>query len=353
MDHNATMDLNTGANWFSMIRKGKPVVLGSHPREPQPANAFLAQMPLDVLLVIASFLPLHSELIFTHTCVAVKKALTRPNNAERRLDWDEHLEYLTTVISNRIDRWVCDDCDRTHPTYMEDTPQTPMAPDCYRLKFFQVENPWTEPFKLPCHRHVQLALKYLRLGPQSAKEQAHLDDLLRPGHDAQTIDCAVILWPGCDGVVRLEQDYYPKVVHGRYLILHTCTYTPLEKYGSPTPDLKACEHRSVHVYRREKQLSVLNQQEFTMSLHRNSPLAPRVSRADKVDWSCPDCETDLEAYWDGPSVIMKVWRDLGTEGSPFATVWRRQIGDYRWGWSKIPTDREWGSIRESYERGEQ
>ena len=121
------MDLNTGANWFSMLRKGRPVVLGSHPREPQPANAFLAQMPLDILLIIASFLPPHTELTFTHTCVAVKKTLTRPSNAERRLDWDEHLEYLTAVISNRTDRWVCDDCDRTHPTYMEDSHRTPMA----------------------------------------------------------------------------------------------------------------------------------------------------------------------------------------------------------------------------------
>ncbi|KAM6538297.1 hypothetical protein FALCPG4_000169 [Fusarium falciforme] len=309
-------------------------------------------MPLDILLIIASFLPLHAELIFTHTCVAVKKALTRPSNAERRLDWDEHLEYLTAVISNRTDRWVCDDCDRTHPTYMEDSPRTPMAPDCYRLKFFQVENPWTEPFKLPCHRHVQLALKYLRLGPQSTQEQAHLDELLSLTHLTETIHDSPSPTRG-RGSIRLEQYSYPKAAHGRYLILYTCTYTPLEDHWGLTPILKACKHRSVRFYRSEKELSVLNHLELNLVLHRNSPLAPSVSRADKVDWSCPDCETDLEAYWNGSSVIMKVWRDLGTEGSPFATDWKRQIGDFRLSTSRIPTDRQWGSVRGSYERDEQ
>ncbi|UPK97839.1 hypothetical protein LCI18_008774 [Fusarium solani-melongenae] len=228
-----------------------------------------------------------------------------------------------------------------------------MALDCYRLKSLQVENPWTEPFKLLCHRHVQLALKYLRLGPQSAEEQAHLDDLLRPGRVVQTIDFALALKPPGDGVVRLEQYYCPKVVHGRYLILHTCTYTSFEGYGNPTPILKAFKHRSVRFYRREKELGVLNQEEFNIALNVNSPLAPRVFRADKVDWSCPDCATDLEALWNGSSVTMKVWRDLGTEGSPFATDWKRQIGDYRLSTSRIPTERQWGSIREFYERGEQ
>jgi hypothetical protein len=225
-------------------------------------------MPLDILLIIASFLPLHAEFVFTHTCVAVKKALTRPSNAERRLDWDERLEYLTAVISNRTDRWVCDDRDRTHPTYMEDSPQTPMVPDCYRLKFFQVEDPWTEPFKLPCHRYVQLALKYLRLGPQSTQEQAHLDELLSPGHLTETIHDSPSPTRGT-GSIRLEQHYRPKVAHGRYLILYTCTYTPPEARWGLTPNLQACKHRSVRFYRREKELAVLNQQEFTMSLHRN------------------------------------------------------------------------------------
>ncbi|RSM03554.1 hypothetical protein CEP52_007317 [Fusarium oligoseptatum] len=347
------MDPNAGANWCSIRRRGSPVVLGSHLREPQPSNCFLVQMPLDILLIIANFLPLHAELIFTHTCVTVKKALTRPSNANRRLNWDEHLEYLTAVISNRTDRWVCDDCDRTHPTYVEDTPRTPLTPDCYRPKFFQVRNPWNEGFKLPCHRHVQLALKYIRLGPQSAEEQAHLDDLLRPVHLTQTIDCALIQPYVYSGSVRLEQCHCPKVVHGRYFILHTCTYTLLEDYRGPPPILEACKHRRVEFHSREKELSVENIEGFFLNLNMRSPLAERVWRADKVGWSCPDCATDLEAYWNGSSVTMKVWRDLGAEGSPFATDWRRQIGDHSPGSSRIPTERQWGSVRGSYERGEQ
>lgn len=330
------------------------MVLGSHPREPQPANAFLAQMPLDVLLIIASFLPLHAELILTHTCVAIKKALTRPSNAERRLDWDEHLEYLTAVISNRTDRWVCDDCDRTHPTYIQDTPRTPMAPDCYRLKFLQVENRWVDPFNLTCHRHVQLALKYLRLGPQSTQEQTHLDDLLRPGCVGQTIDLALALSYNCKGSVRLEQYYCPKVVHGRYLILHTCTYTLSEDYSSLPPVIGACKHRIVEFDRHKKELAVRSREGFSLDVNLNPRIAPRVWKADQVGfgWSCSDCATDLEAHWNGTSVVIKVWRDLGTEGSPFAKDWKRQIGDCRWNKSKIPTDRQWGSVRESYERSE-
>ncbi|RSL64254.1 hypothetical protein CEP54_004761 [Fusarium duplospermum] len=307
-------------------------------------------MPTEILLVIASFLPLSAELIFTHTCVTVKRALTHPSNAERLLNWDEHLIYLTAVISNRTDRWVCDDCDRTHPTYTEDTPRTPLAPDCYRLKLFQIKNPWTEGFKLPCHRHVQLALKYLRLGPQNTQEQAHLDELLRPGHLTETIHDSPT---PSRGSIRLEQNHYSKVVRGRYLILYTCIYTPPEDRWGVSPILKACTHRSVRFYRREKELSVGNLEGRSLNLSMRSPLAESVWRANKVDWSCPDCATDLEAHWNGSSVTMKVWRDLGTEGSPFSTDWRRQIGDYSPGSSRIPTERQWGSVRESYERGEQ
>ncbi|RTE79836.1 hypothetical protein BHE90_005660 [Fusarium euwallaceae] len=344
------MDPNAGANWYSIRRRGSPVVLGSHLREPQPSNCFLVQMPLDILLIIANFLPPHAELILTHTCVTMKKALTRPSNAERRLDWDEHLEYLTAVISNRTDRWVCDDCDRTHPTYMEDTPRTPLVPDCYRPKFFWVRNPWTEGFKLPCHRHVQLALKYIRLGPQSTQEQAHLDGLLRPCHLTETIHDSPT---PSRGSIRLEQSHCPKVVHGRYLILYTCIYTQPEDYWGVSPILEACKHRRVELHRHEKELSMENIEGFSLNLNMRSPLAERVWRADKVDWSCPDCATDLEAHWNGSSVTMKVWRDLGAEGSPFATDWRRQIGDHSPGSSRIPTERRWWSIRESYERGEQ
>ncbi|KAI9147553.1 Prefoldin subunit 6 [Paramyrothecium foliicola] len=147
---------------------------------PEPnADSPLLQAPVEIVLLIMQGLPVLNELLLAQTCRALrvivrelsmkpllKQLRIRPTLLRRLLGPEEHLEFLSYIVRDWTDRWVCEWCGTIHDVCFDDTPSRPLATlcpfgtdKCYAPFSFDIH----EGYRVR-HNHVQLALKYARMG---------------------------------------------------------------------------------------------------------------------------------------------------------------------------------------------
>ncbi|EEU43859.1 uncharacterized protein NECHADRAFT_74098 [Fusarium vanettenii 77-13-4] len=181
----------------------------------------LYKLDQSVLLCIVDFLPLDTQAVLSQTCRAMRNILKVP--APIDLPYVERVDYLANLAKDRVDCWVCDDCVKIHKMHLADRPLSTVSGNCTRVN--TDNNTSTNLFRRGMHffltsQHVELALKYTRLGKDnlSWKHKLYLEEVLKPRVCRDKM-------PDVDG---LEKDVTcriePKVVDGRFLLRIEWTY---------------------------------------------------------------------------------------------------------------------------------
>ena len=323
-------------------------------RKQRPPCALL-ELPVEVILLIGDQLPQQSHLVLAQTCrplqVAVHVYLHRGG---LRLSHDEHLDYLACLARDLPDKWVCEHCVKLHQVAFNDGPHA----DCYHpmipcKRHLPSIGFWTEstPYEL-YHRHVQLALKYIRAGDDlDARYRSYLKGLLEPIEDVSYSDTK--------NVLPIKFSASPRVVGGRFLLLSTWRYdraeqTSLSRDPSWLRDslgfLILCRHQSV---RWDVLFSVENPRGYYRRLRlsdimRTMACAFEAPDGIELDGACSCCRTDFAAEASPERVILRVWQDLGTEGSPTDAMWQSFASHTK----KVVVEHKPGSVRELFESGE-
>ncbi|KAI8724468.1 hypothetical protein NCS52_00016000 [Fusarium sp. LHS14.1] len=187
----------------------------------RPDCHILQKLDQSALLCIVDFLPLDTQAVLSQTCRPMRNILKVPVPAD--LPYVERVDYLANLAKDRVDCWVCDDCVKIHKMHLADRPLSTVSGNCTRVN--TDNNTSTNLFRRGKHffltsQHVELALKYTRLGKDnlSWKHKLYLEEVLKPRvcrdkmHDVDGLKK--------DVTCRIS----PKVFDGRFLLRTEWTY---------------------------------------------------------------------------------------------------------------------------------
>ncbi|KAM0461440.1 hypothetical protein ACHAPV_004145 [Trichoderma viride] len=318
---------------------------------PTHRRSALLDMPIDLLREISDLLSPADNIIFATTCRAVRNCAGRGQfpPADTEENREERFEYLVSKCRDMPDHWVCEECMRLHRIDTADTP-TDSCPPCPLADSYGRYN---QPLQLaPAdeyelgRRHVQLALKYSRMG-----------DSLLPSHRQYlgrlTAARQFSLSYPWEKRATITAKVAPRIVDGRFLLRTICEYRLPSR--NITRDLIARESVCRH-----QQFFPLEDGAWTnSSLHQDLRQFPRAvdesfeSPGTEVCGHCPHCFTDFSVTTTARSVRISVWMDLGTESSPLDPVWRSFVHNAEFPPIEEVEYIEPGRVRELYSSGEE
>lgn len=293
-------------------------------------------LPLDVLLLIFDQLPLYSNILASRTCKTLRFLLhSKCSSATRKLSDDERLEVIAGLADVLPDHQLCISCNALHIVDTDDIPSNltrrykcPLfTGHCGSLDFgicYTVR-----------HYHVQLALKYARLGNV---HQAYLRKLMESSSVASS------------GFYEMTVKFsaYPTIVDGRFILFTIWQFdeetVPLSLETLSRPAFRFCPHLGL--------ISRPNPR-----ILRN-PLMDVVCTAFKVanmgqdlHHSCGRCPTDYSITVHPSRVVFRIWQDLGPGASLADPCWRSHIWSDKNDDFRGPTVfHQPGSIRDMYYR---
>ncbi|KAG8426344.1 hypothetical protein J3459_008256 [Metarhizium acridum] len=261
--------------------------------------------------------------------------------------------------------WVCEICLALHAVNRQDTPQSPLATSCFRKPGNAVIG---RKLCWPQHRHVQIALKYTRLGVQDPDRRRHLAELLDPVFGNHPPD------PQDSWIAHVTYASRAKIVNRRYLLKYTWHYNatsePIESLcRGYNAHLLICNHQYVPGYLMAKIFQRIEQpgeQEAARIAAQSpqpltEPLAVRRAtresllddqRGIELTDSCTLCPTDFSICVGEDCVWFSAWYDLGPEGSPFDEAWTCHRINEPWGTisRSLKARHVPGSIRRLYQQ---
>jgi hypothetical protein len=286
----------------------------------QISNSLLLKLPSEVILDIADCLPAHSQLVLGQTCRAMHHILQSRNQRNMRQisQWD-YVDYLLSLTRNDPDTWVCDNCLQCHRVHEWDTPSQPNWSRCPKpWEKVAITGHRQKEFRL-AHRHVQLSLKYSRLGDGvlGRKHKRHLARLMRR-HEQY----GFLTFSPQSNTLSTVHAAFPKIVNGRYLVLHAWLY---EKWITDVSQnsmgyLRPCRHQSFQ----PPAWWVLNISDFSRAI-----MYARDNPKTVYGTHCTSCGIDFEIVFSPESAIVKAFFDFGVEGSIDDVNWRASVFDFR------------------------
>ncbi|KAK9437438.1 F-box domain, cyclin-like protein [Metarhizium brunneum] len=303
----------------------------------QPTCQGLENLSPELLLAIAEKLPADSRLVLSQTCSAfhsIIQSSQRTKCSIKTFDPSTFLDYLAVIARDLPDTWVCDKCMALHAADLQDTPQSPITKSCPRASLHRANG---KSLCWPHHRHVQLALKYTRLGVRDPERRRHLAELLDPvfaNHPPDIEDS----W-----VAHVTCSSRGKLVNGRFLLKYTWHYDaasePIEYlYSGPYGRLVICNHKYLpgflmaYIFYRvkppgeEEAAKILSEGLRVLLEPSDAREATRESlrddqRGTELTESCSSCSTDFSVCVGEDCFWLSAWYDLGPEGSPFDEAW--------------------------------
>ncbi|PNP39455.1 hypothetical protein TGAMA5MH_08661 [Trichoderma gamsii] len=314
-----------------------------------PKHSALLNMPIDLIREITTHLSPADNIILATTCRAVRNCAGRGQfpPADTEENREERFEYLAGMCRDMPDHWVCEECMRYHRIDTADTPadSRPSCPlaDSYGRYNQPLQLAPADEYELG-RRHVQLALKYTRMG-----------DSLTPTHRQYlgrlTAARQFSLSYPWEKKVTITAKVAPRIVDGRFLLRTICEYRHPSR--QITRDLIASESVCRH-----QQFFPLEDGAWTnSSLHQDLRQFPRAvddsfeSPGKEVRGHCPHCYTDFSVTTTARSVRISVWIDLGTESSPLDPVWRSFVHNAEFPPIEEVEYIEPGRVRELYSSG--
>lgn len=199
-------------------------------------------MPLEIFLLITEELPLESQFLLSRICGRARSNLHRDWPAElRRLPDKAQMRCLLQIAHDMPSHLACAVCfglhrvDRSYtPTNYENSGRR-ICEEPSGLRYTNTYG-WRHKEHRLVHNHVQLALKYTRLGDTGT---AYLNKLMRPwsyGRDRWSMAHFVdykFQDPGRLAVKEyaVRNTEVPKIVDGRFL--HESSSDTRHKFGGP------------------------------------------------------------------------------------------------------------------------
>ncbi len=271
------------------------------------ASSFL-QLPILILDLIFDTLPLDSKVLLSQTCRVMRRLLNQACAATiRELPLSNRLELLTELANALPDHQVCSICYELHTVNTMDVPYRICYRRDYRCSVFSMLD--SHHFGLRyylTHYHVQLALKYHRLG---SVYQEYLTSLLAP-HS--------VVYPR-GKPLALTFSARPRIAAGpRFILFTSWDFTDKHRTGPPSMKnlqaLKFCPH-----------LTFIQDPDPRLQ---ENPLVCAIRSAFEavgveVHESCARCPTDCSVVVHRSGrILFRIWQDLGSFSSPGDLCWR-------------------------------
>ncbi len=293
-------------------------------------DSLLLNLPLCLILNICDELDWPDKVVFSQTCRSLWHHLhSKCVSTFRKATFEDRLKYLTILSSILLDYYVCERCCVLHLINPKDVPGIWRSQcwDTYHVPCPLPElNEGSVSFSRHyafAYRHVQLALKYSRLGGK-AVHQRYLKNILR--------EFVHLEHPSSQQ--RIESDAFTaraRVVRGKLIVrarYHFFEDLPKVSYKNiiMTP-MAFCPHHTIGpLYSWRDPVILIIQSLFQQPSGFPWPGFYRRS------FSCDRCPSDYEIIMKDSKLTIFIWRDLGTETCLEDPCWRSQINtiiDYR------------------------
>ena len=289
-------------------------------------TSLFLQLPVELVLDITDYLPLHSQAVVSQTCRHMQNiAVSRLQNSLLKLHHvprtNYRREYLALIVRDIPNKWLCEFCIRLHPVDFEDNPTRQGHCRC------NVKSAWPNYlgtiqnyFELG-HRHVQLALKYTRLETIGELNRQYLAQLMAPYHRS---------FRAIYEKRTAQFSLYPKVKLGRYLVKAVWEYEKEEEEGEANPEtiwrLDICQHQGYEWYyenprRINWRKAKLNDPHWALQ---NAMSEAFRNRDVEIHGCCSFCRTDFSVRITSERATISAWKDMGSECSPEHISWTSQ-----------------------------
>lgn len=331
---------------FNFIARRRRTEPSHQPQREQTLNTqcFILELPVELIIHLSSFLKPSNCMLLSHTCRSMHRILgTKSTNVchknhARYTRW-QHINYLSLLSKDLPDYWVCEACVTLHIVDEQDVPSVPGNFTCPLGLGRWRWHVYGEQTRIDCrllsleHRHVQLALKYMRM--KNPRYNAYLQALLKPCYVSRfpphmNVFCSE-LYSAFSSLFEAKYSSHPKIVSDpdgklRFLLLSTWTYdTDRNVFMSREAlgELAICPHTQFHsgrnfyyICRNESALEgALNSAFGTIKRYQYAGM-------EATTGSCPQCPTDFALRVTRQYVEIRAWQDMGTEGSPGDLSWR-------------------------------
>lgn len=282
---------------------------------PRNARSALLNMPIELIREFSDELSPVDKILFTATCRPIRNTLGLSQLSDE--EWElreQQFEYLARIGRDMPHKWFCEECMRHHPINMSDTPASPLL-SCPVGKLDRSE--FNSSLRLIARgeyrlgrRHVQLALKYTRLGKDiSPRNRQYLGRLMASRQYSYSY-----MWNNetIYNAVRIA----PRVVDGRFLL--KCIFEYRGNGRRVEREIMAgefvCRHQS---FLPENVVS-----DGPLLKFHKAVVDAFGKPGREVHSHCPHCYTDFSIKASVRGVRLTVWHDLGTESSALDPVWR-------------------------------
>jgi len=274
------------------------------PKTKSPCKTTLLCLPTEIILLIIHYLPLHSKVLLSQACTALRNIL-RPLciTAKNQLSRSDYWSFISCIADDLqlTDYFVCIECDSLHATDVLDAPQTlsHKLGSC-RTDHAAIGN---TTFYYLKQRHIQLAIRYYRSGIQ----QQHLARLLAP-YSAT----------GMSRGLATTQHFSlrPHIINGSFILFSTWSFCSLEPKG----DLSMAQIRIIqlcpHLIHLRDAIPILPTNALTFAV-----LSAKQSPDGQSQGSCTRCPTDYTVRIHEKMLFIEVWQDFGSSGSPTSPIW--------------------------------
>lgn len=297
----------------------------------RPDCYILQKLDPSALLCVVDFLPLDTQAVLSQTCRAMRNILKVPEPGN--LPYVERVDYLANLAKGRVDCWVCDECVKIHKMHLVDRPLSTVSGNCKRVDGYHNTScnlvRWRKHFSLTS-QHVELALKYTRLGKDKLgwKHRLYLEEVLKPRVCRDKMR-------DVDGLkknvtCRIE----PKVVDGRFLLRTEWTYSFKDEEKLTAQDvwrLLARQGEECSWYEmRYSEVGVSQEGDDDCSTcHRclSRAATKRAVENHNVDVEGHDLSspTDYTFRVEAGKAKLIAWQDIGKGVSPIDLAWTRTM----------------------------
>ncbi|EWZ49382.1 hypothetical protein BFJ63_vAg5985 [Fusarium oxysporum f. sp. narcissi] len=198
---------------------------GSYSSTNRKLDSLLLKLPVDILLIIHSFLPTGSQLCLLTTCHGIKRLLEYTSVPFSQLPVAKKREYKMLVVRQFPNAWLTGRTLRFREFHAKDL--------CPQLKGppYKDQPGWNkdtlrqfeEGALLIKHRHVQMSLKYDRLEKKPHQQKSFLKTLLEPYHTDFSPGLEMHPLDKFGAVGHFES--HSKLISNRYLLFNQWTFT--------------------------------------------------------------------------------------------------------------------------------
>ncbi|KAK2594008.1 hypothetical protein QQS21_008270 [Conoideocrella luteorostrata] len=324
----------------------------------------LTNMPGVVIIRIVKLLSGNDRAALSYTCTQFWTARKKNMRLLAKKEMYK-IPYLWQMSLQMPDHWFCVYCIRLHRFTEGDTPLNPSktrsCPHRHVRSFCTCGIDELCPYYTLWDRHVQLALKWTRMGIHNDR----IKSLVQPFSIELNIE---------DARVKASVEAYvsPLIVKGRFMLHRRWTYYPgpelnreNERVQQPYWNMRICPHQeysesSYFAFKEEKQSIHYHYHQRTASITSLSSggdggggqtLLRREGAAickavhdglaspwDYIFTACPLCRTDFCVYvlkgrhaknWDPndgiTAIVIMAWLDMGGECAPIHPEWASQV----------------------------